>query len=66
MGMLQTTKTLKFLQALQCKDKSVISYDELKAIATSIGIQTSATILIDAFNVDGFLIEKGSNINSSK
>lgn len=61
-GMSQATQARKFLQALQCQNKNVISYDELKAIATTIGVQANVTNLIDALNVQGFLIKKGNNI----
>lgn len=61
-GMSQATQAKKFLQALQLQGQSVITYDEMKVIASDIGLQNNLNSLIDALNVQGFLIKRGSNI----
>lgn len=61
-GMSQATQVRKFLQALQYGNKSVITTDELKMVAESIGVQANVNNLIEALNIQGFLIKKGRDI----
>lgn len=61
-GMSQATQAKKFLQALQIRGKVVLTTDELKEVATGIGLQTNILNLIDALNVQGFLLKKGSGM----
>lgn len=61
-GMSQATQAKKFLQALQIRGKMVLTVDELKEVATGIGVQTNVMNLIDALNVQGFLLKKGNGI----
>lgn len=61
-GMSQATQAKKFLQALQIRGKMVLTTDELKEVATGIGLQTNVLNLIDALNVQGFLLKKGSGM----
>lgn len=61
-GMSQATQAKKFLQALQISGKALLSSDDMKIIASTIGVQANLTNLIDALNVQGFLIKRGHNL----
>lgn len=60
-GMSQATQNRKFLQMLQQQRKSVFEHEELKEIAIMGGFERSLTNIIDALNVQGFLIKRGQN-----
>lgn len=61
-GMSQATQNKKFLQQLQRQSKAVFSYDELKGIAEMAGLNQNLTNIIEALNVQGFLIKRGQNM----
>lgn len=61
-GMSQATQNRKFLQLIQMEDKNVYTYDELKAIAEMGGFGRNINNIIDALNIQGFLIKRGKDI----
>lgn len=61
-GMSQATQNRKFLQMLQQQGKNVFSLNELKDIAEMGGFERNLRNIIEALNVQGFLIKRGQDM----
>lgn len=61
-GMSHTTKVKKYLQTLQSLGRDTFTVAELKECAYSMGFEMFFNSILDALNVQGFLIKRGQNV----